>query len=317
MATKNRNQFFSVLFISSVIFSGCTSMGGQVKDDPSLTGQTGKLETAGTNYTGPQYTIGVITLANKTPSKVLGIGEAATDILRTMIKQAGLEPIMLTEDELKQQDKMIELQQSGVVKKGMKDAAEGMDSIDFRVSGSISSYSEVEEGNNLIITSSKEQVARVGVDYAFVDIASGRTLVAKSGMGEYRKKTTKVLGLGASSSADTGLRDGALRDAMSKAVESMIKELSSRPFQSRIMLIDGKTVLFKGGTRSKLNSGAKLGVYRQGEDLVDPDTGRVLGKREKKVGEITLTSHQNNNVSEGNVVNGSDFKKGDVLRAGE
>lgn len=298
----------------SVLFSGCMSTGGTVKQDISLTGQTEKLEKAGSNYTGPQYTIGIITLSNKTPSKVLGIGEAATDILRTTLKQAGLEPIMLTSDELKQHDKMIELQQSGIIKTGKKDAAEGMDSIDFRVSGAITSYSELSEGSDMLITKTKTQVARVGVDYALIDIATGRTLVAKSGLGEYRKKTRKILGLGDSSSADTSLREGALRDAMNKAVESMIIELSARPFQSRILLIDGDAIIFKAGTRSKLKPGALLAVYRPGKELIDPDTGRSLGKREKKIGEIKLSSHQNEKISEGTVVNGSGFLKGDVLK---
>ncbi len=298
----------------SVLFSGCMSTGGTVKKDISLTGQTEKLEKAGANYTGPQYTIGIITLSNKTPSKVLGIGEAATDILRTTLKQAGLEPIMLTSDELKQHDKMIELQQSGIIKTGKKDAAGGMDSIDFRVSGAITSYSELSEGSDMLITRTKTQVARVGVDYALIDIATGRTLVAKSGLGEYRKKTRKVLGLGDSSSADTSLREGALRDAMNKAVESMIIELSARPFQSKILLIDGDAVIFKAGTRSKLKSGALLAVYRPGKELIDPDTGRSLGKREKKIGEIKLSSHQNEKISEGTVLNGSGFRKGDVLK---
>ncbi|MFQ5598541.1 MAG: CsgG/HfaB family protein [Nitrospiria bacterium] len=314
MKPTSKGRYLGSFFILSLLFSGCTSMGGMVKKDVSLTDQTEKLETAGTNYTGPQYTIGIITLANKTPSKVLGIGEAATDILRTSLKQAGLEPIMLTQDELRQHDKMIELQQSGVVKTGKKDAAEGMDSIDFRVSGSITSYSELDEGSNLLLTSTKTQIARVGVDYALVDIASGKTLVAKSGMGEYRKKTRKVLGLGDKSSADTSLRQGALRDAMNKAVEAMINELSSRPFQTNILLVDGDIVIFKAGTRSKLDSGTRLAVYRPGKELIDPETGRSLGRRQSKVGEIKLSNHQNNRVSEGNIVDGSGFKRGDILK---
>ncbi len=307
-------SYFSTLIISSILFSGCSSMGGEVKKDVSLTDQTEKLEKAGINYTGPQYTIGIITLENKTPSKVLGIDEAATDILRTSLKQAGLEPIMLTKGELKQHDTMTELQQSGIVKKGKKDAAEGMDSIDFRVSGAITSYSELEEGTDILIGKSKTQIVRVGVDYALVDIASGKTLVAKSGQGEYQKTNRTLVGIGNKSSADNSLRDGALRDAMNKAVESMIIELQKRPFQSHILLVDGGSIVFKAGTRSKLDSGVRLTVYRPGADLIDPETGRSLGKREKRVGEIKLSSHTNDVLSEGSVAEGSGFMKGDILR---
>lgn len=317
MMKINKINGFGVLpavILSSMLLAGCSSMGGTVKKDVSLTDQTDKLEKAGANYIGPQYTIGIITLLNKTPSKVLGIDEAATDILRTSIKQAGLEPIMLTKDELKQHDSMIELQQSGIVKTGKKNASEGMDSIDFRVSGAITSYSELSEGNDLLIAKTKTQIARVGVDYALVDIASGKTLVAKSGLGEYRKENTKLLGLGKSSTADVSLREGALRDAMNKAVEAMILELNKLPYQSHILLVDGGAIVFKAGTRSKLEPGARFAVYRPGAELIDPDTGRSLGKREKRVGEIKLSSHTNNTVSEGSAAEGSGFMKGDILR---
>jgi len=287
----------------------------KVKDDVSTSGQTEELEEAGINYTGPQYNVAIMTFDNKTPSKAIGIGEAATDILRTIVKKAGLEPISLTEDEIREQERMIALQQTGAVKTGKKDASEGFESIDFRISGAVTSYSEVEEGSEFIIGQSKTQVARVQVDYALVDIATGKSLVAESGMGEYRKKTGKILGIGSKSTADTGLREGALRDALTKAMTNMVEKLNSIPFRSRILLVDGDTIIIRGGTRSKIQNGTVFGVFRPGQDLVDPDTGRVLGKREKQVGEIELISHQDENISEAKIKSGSGFKTGDVVRA--
>lgn len=73
----------------------------------------------------------------------------------------------------------------------------------------------------------------------------------------------------------------------------MILELQKRPFQSHILLVDAGAVIFKAGKRSKLDSGARRAVYRPGVDLIDPETGRSLGKREKRVGEIKLSSHTN------------------------
>ena len=81
------------------------------------------------------------------------------------------------------------------------------------------------------------------------------------------------------------------------------------------MMVDGKTIIFRGGTKSKLEAGTKLGVYRPGADLVDPDSGRVIGKREKQIGELMFTSHQNEKVSEGSVSSGMGFQTGDIVRA--
>src|SRR3989338_8178565 len=167
MKIFTKRTFVYILISSFALygFIGCeATTTGAVKKDVSVTQQTQKLEETGAKYAGPEYTIGIITFKNKTPSKVLGIGESATDILRTLIKSAGLEPISLTEDEMKEQDKMIELQQTGAVKTGKKSATEGFESIDYRVSGAITAYSEVEEGSDTLIAQSKTQVARVQVE---------------------------------------------------------------------------------------------------------------------------------------------------------
>lgn len=298
-----------------VALVGCQAqMTGQVKDDTSVTGQPQKLEAAGKNYTGPQYTIGLVSFANKTPSKVLGVGEAATDILRTMLKSSGLEPIDISTSAMQQQEELIKLQQTGAVKTGKKDAAEGFDSIDYRIQGAITGYSEAQEGTDLLVYQKKAQVARVQVDYSLIDVATGRSLVAESGMGEYRKETSGALGLGSRSSADAGLRDGALRDAFSKAMEKMIAKLSSQPFQTRIMSVEGSEVLIRAGEKSKLSEGTKLAVYRAGKDLIDPETGRSLGKKEKQIGEIVLVNHQNERVSEAKGSATAGFEVGDVVR---
>jgi hypothetical protein len=246
---------------------------------------------------------------------VLGIGEAATDILRTQLKSAGLEPIDISEDAMQQQEELIKHQQTGAVKKGKKDAAEGFESVDYRVQGAITAYSEAEEGKDLLITQSKTQIARVTVDYSLIDIATGKSLLAESGAGEYKKETGGVLGFGSRSTADVGLRDGALRDAFSKVLEKMINKLTALPYQSRIMLVEGPTVIIRAGEKSKLAAGTKLGVYRAGQDLIDPETGRSMGKREKLIGEITLLSHQNERISEAKITSGTGFVVGDIVRA--
>src|SRR3989337_2846515 len=110
-------------------------MTGGVNKDTPLSGEGKKHEEAGLNNSAPEYTLYIITFKNKT--RTPGLEQPATDTLATLVKSAGLEPIMLTEDEMREQEEMIKLQQTGAVKKGKKDAAEGFDAIDFRVSGSI------------------------------------------------------------------------------------------------------------------------------------------------------------------------------------
>lgn len=309
-------HFTTTLLATFVLLtSACsTSMSGKVKDDSTLSGQTQQLETAGAAYTGPQYTIGIVQFENKAPAKVTGIGEAAATILRTQLESAGLQTILLDEGALKEADKITALQKTGVIKVGKKDASVGFDALDYRLSGAITAYSEVEEGVDAIVFQKKSTVARVTVDYALIDIATGKPLVAESGAGEYRKTTTGALGLGSKSSFDANLRDGALRDALAKATEKVIKKLSAMPYQGKILAIDTDFLVLKAGTRSQLKIGSQLNVYHIGEALRDPDNGQVLGYKESKVGVIQISRHQNENLSEATVVLGTGFKAGDLVK---
>ncbi|NOU00745.1 MAG: hypothetical protein HOO95_04110 [Gallionella sp.] len=309
-------HFITTLWVTLVLLTtACsTSMSGKAKDDSTLSGQTQQLETAGAAYTGPQYTIGIVQFENKAPAKVTGIGEAAATILRTQLESAGLQTIMLDEGALKEADKITALQKTGVIKMGKKDASVGFDALDYRLSGAITAYSEVEEGVDAIVFQKKSTVARVTVDYALIDIATGKPLVAESGAGEYRKTTTGALGLGSKSSFDANLRDGALRDALAKATEKVIRKLSAMPYQGKILAIDSDFIVLKAGTRSQLKIGSQLNVYHIGDALRDPDNGQVLGYKENKVGVVQITRHQNENLSEATVVSGTGFKAGDLIK---
>ena len=83
----------------------------------------------------------------------------------------------------------------------------------------MTSYSEIAETFDVLLGQSKTIVAKIQVDYALVDIATGRALVADSGTGIYKKKTTKFLGIGSGSTSDPALRDGALRDALTRSLK--------------------------------------------------------------------------------------------------
>ncbi len=114
---------------------------------------------------------------------------------------------------------------------------------------------------------------------------------------------------------ELGLREGALRDAMTKAMTKMVETLNAIPFQSRILSVKGASVIIRAGTKSKLPAGTVLGVYRQGDDIMDPDTGRVIGKDENKIGELMIVSHMSDKLSKVDVRSGTGFKAGDLIKA--
>lgn len=289
-----------------LIIGACSSQtAGKSKDGNKWS----ELERSGKAYTGPQYTIGMVRFDSKPSVKVSGLGEVAMTILQTQFETAGLKTIFLDMNELKEAHKSKGILLPKAVKIGSEDANSGFDALDFRLSGAITSYSE-EEGADTVVPHKKIDIARVTVEYALYDIATGKPLLADSGAGEYRKTSTGDLGQG----ADPNLRDGALRDALAKATEKVIRKLSSMPFQGKLLAVDGPALILKAGRRSQLKEGTQLAVYHIGEALIDPDNGQVLGYRESRIGVIKIASHQNENLSLATIVSGSGFQAGDVAK---
>ena len=297
--------------------SGCAvTTTGVTKDDTTLSGETTRLAEAGAKYSGPEYLVGLITFENRTPSRVLGIGEAATTILRTLLEQAGLKAILLDGSEIRDQEWLRELQRADLLKPGRKQLAEGFDAPDYRLSGAITAYSEVEEGIDVVVRQRKTRLARVTVDYALVDVATGRALVSGSGAGEYRKETTGAFGLGAQSTYDPNMRDAALRDALAKALNNMLAKLSGQPFRGLVLLVEDNSIVIRAGTRSQLKEGTELNVYRPGAEIRDPQTGQLYGHRESRIGVIRIDRHENERLSEASVISGQGFRSGDSVRVG-
>lgn len=304
-----------VLTSALFIISACTSHTvGKAKDDSTWSAETRQLENEAAAYTGPQYTIGIVQFDNKAPAIVSGVGETAVSLLRTQLETAGLNAIPLDIRALKEADKSKALQRSEAVKIGKMDTNNGFDELDFRLSGAITAYSEIEEGMVATVSQNKSVVAHVAVDYALIEATTGMPLVAESGAGEYRKTTAGVLDPTARSSFDPNLRDGALRNALAKITVKVIRKLGSMPFQGKLLAVDGPSLVLKAGRRSRLKEGTQLAVYRVSKALVDPDNGQVLGYRESKIGVIQISNHLNENLSSATVVSGSSFQAGDVAK---
>jgi len=82
----------------------------------------------------------------------------------------------------------------------------------------------------------------------------------------------------------------------------------------KIAKIAGGVIYINLGSEHGISVGDTLGVYRQGEVIRDPDTGEVLGADEQQVGTIRVTAVKGAKYSECEVVKGSGFTVGDVVK---
>lgn len=293
---------------------GCQpKISGEVRDHSSRTGVSEELAPTG-GYTGPKLRVGVVNFQNKTPSKNIGIGEAAADILGTILQKTDKFII------IPQQDMASILDQQALGASGAIDPATaakmgkilGLNAI---VTGAITAYSEAEEGENYLVYKEKKQIARVTVDYRIVDTTTGVQLLADSGQGVYDKATGGALGLGSKSSYDPDLRDGALRDALTKAMVNMLKQLDTKEWSGRIAQVKGKMVYINAGQKTGLQVGNVLVVQELGEDIIDPQTGVSLGKAPGQVkGEVIITGFFGNDASTASIRSGGGFRKNDLVK---
>lgn len=305
------------IVLTSVLFiiSACTAqISGKAKENNTRSAETRQLESEAAAYNGPQYTIGIVQFDNKATAIVSGVGMAAATRLRTQLEATGLNTVPIDEKAPKDMDTSKAPQRSGTVNNGKTHIDNGLDTLDFRLSGAITAYSEVEEGVDTTATQKISVVARVTVDYVLIESSTGKQLMAESVSGEFRKPPTGALESVARASFDSNLRDGALRNALAKTTVKIIRKLGSMPLQGKLLAVDGSSLVLKAGLRSRLREGAQLAVYRVNKAIVDPDNGQILGYRESRIGIIQISNHLNENLSSATVVSGTGFQAGDVVK---
>ncbi len=314
---KERNTFaagFLLLAAAFFIFSGCSAKtSGAVKDDSSLTGISDELAPTG-EYTGPKLRVGVVNFKNKTPSKNIGVGEAAADILGTILQKT--ERFII----IPQQDMQSVLDQQALGASGAIDPASAAKmgkvlGLNAMVTGAITAYSEAEEGSDYLVYKNKKQIARVTVDYRIVDTTTGIQIAADSGQGVYEKKTGGALGLGSKASYDSDLRDGALRDALTKAMVNMLDQFERQEWTGRIAKVSGRTVYINAGQKTGLRVGEVLLVQELGEEIIDPQTNVSLGRAPGNMkGEVMVTGFFGKDGSVATTKSGTGFTANDLVR---
>ena len=308
--------FFIVVAFS---LAGCSpSMSGAVKNDTTLTDTSQQLKTTSDvgDYKGPKLRVGVVNFQNKTPSRVLGIGEAAAEILGTILQKTE-RFIVIPQQDLQSILSQQRLGASDIINPETAAKMGQIMGLNAIVTGSITAYSETEEGYDYLVSKGKKQIARVTVDYRIVDTTTGVQLLADSGAGIYEKSVGSVLGMGTKAAYDPDLRDGALRDALNKAMVNMMKQLGKRKWNGRVAQVDGSNLYINAGQKSGLNVGEKLDVFRPGKEIIDPVTKQNLGTTENKVGQAVVQQNDLGDQADLSIAvptSGTGFKPGDIVK---
>lgn len=309
---KKLSYINAVIFCSAIFLAGCTPETKSVHKDDNV--KVNLVETSKMDFKGPKLRVGVVNFQNNTPRKVRGIETAATNILTTMLSESGRFIVIPQQDMASILDQQ-KMGATGVISASTAAQMGKVLGLNAILTGSITSYAELVEGSNAFLTQSKTQVAKVGVDYRIVDTTTGVLLFAAHGNGEFRKKSGGVLGFGSKSSYDTSLKDGALRDALGKAMNKITEKLTGDLWSGRIAQIKGSFIYINAGRQTGLQIGDNLVVQELGEEILDPQTGVSLGRAPGVVrGKLKISDYFGKDGAVASVISGSNFKNNDLVK---
>lgn len=160
--------------------------------------------------------------------------------------------------------------------------------VDALIIGSLTEFGRKTMGATGFVSSSKRQVAFAKVDVRVVDVNTGLVFFATSGAGEASTETASTFGFGSQAAYDGTLNDAAIRQAVSEAVSRLSVEMSSRPWQTQILKIDGSRIFLGGGKSQGIKPGMQFAVYTQGEQIKSPQTGAIVTLPGQKIAQLRI-----------------------------
>tara|TARA_R110002072_G_scaffold86438_1_gene195030 strand:- start:929 stop:1909 length:981 start_codon:yes stop_codon:yes gene_type:complete len=207
------------------------------------------------------------------------IGKQASDILSTRLTETGLFLMFERIDSGKTdaEQALAGLQETGVA-------------ADYLIVGSVSEFGRSTESDTGVFSRKKIQKAYAKVNVRLLDVATGRIVFASEGAGEATSEAKKVMGVGSSAGFDQSLTDKSLSAAISQLISNLVEKMTKKPWKSFLLQEQDGLYIMAGGASQGLEPGMTLAVFKNGQDIVNPQTGATITLPGQKVGTITVAS---------------------------
>jgi curli biogenesis system outer membrane secretion channel CsgG len=181
--------------------------------------------------------------------------------------------------------------------------------VDALIIGSLTEFGRKTVGESGFLSASKRQVAFAKVDLRIVDTSTAQVLFATSGAGEVSTETVSAMGFGSRAGFDGTLNDAAIRQAVSEAVSRLSFQMSSRPWQTAILRLDGERMFISGGKSQGINPGMGFEIHTRGEVIRSPQTGANITLPGRQIASIRIDANfgdtELNEGSVGSIVSGT------------
>ncbi|MFQ6112930.1 MAG: CsgG/HfaB family protein [bacterium] len=251
------------------------------------------------------------------------VGEGISDMLTTALVKSGSYRV-IERQELDQILREQQLGASGIVTPQSAAEMGKVLGVELAVMGSVSEfgYKKSAVGGRIKAfgLGVQTQTAVVGLDCRMVNTTTGEIITSESVRKEKSAKGIKIdtekIDFKSKKAFDESLVGKAARDAVNEVVSLIDKNAKKIPWQAKIITVKNNLVFINAGSVSGVQAGDSFVVYRQGEELIDPDTGLSLGSIDTKIGEIQVMNAEvgEGKASQCSIVSGSGFQRGDFVR---
>ncbi len=252
------------------------------------------------------------------------IGDGMADQLTDALMRSG-QFVVLERQTLRDVTDEQDLAESGRAQKSNSARTGKLTSAQILIKGTVTEFESASKGGgggvHILGASfgSRTESAHVGLIIRLIDTTTGRVLDSQRVEG-----SAESTGISGSTSLPGVCFGGeqffktpmgkAVQETIDNAVDIIASRMKNIPFQARIVKASGNDVLISAGKEQGVTPDNVFTVYSVGEELVDPDTGELLGSEESSLGTIKVVEVKEK-YSKAKAVSGKGYEKGQVVRA--
>ena len=267
--------------------------------------------------------IAVMDFENRTPYRGWQVGRGASDMLATAL-------VKRTRFSVIERDKLASIMAEQDLNNdatrfdpGTATAIGKLLGAQYVVTGAVTEYGRSRSGGSGFGISLGKQGYSAAVDIRIVDVTTGEIVFAEDAEETESSLSVKALGFSAGESFDEKKATKAMRGAIDKVSKEIAKiklepgaasgQASAEGTRALVADVDGKILTLNQGSNAGFKVGQKVDIMRQHKLIKDPETGKVIKIKYKKIGTIKLTE-VDTGYAEGEVVSGSGFAVKDVAK---
>lgn len=266
--------------------------------------------------------VAIMDFENKSQHGGWRLGQGASDILTTELVKTGKFNVM-ERDRLAAIIKEQNLGASGRIDPSTAARIGKIIGVEYIITGAITEYGQSRASGGGRGVNIGKKGYHATVDIRMINAATGEIVFADSASHSKSAINVRVFGIGGGES----FNEKKATEVMREAIKNLTAQITSAPIKSGgskstagssgsetlVADVDGNTITLNKGKNAGFKTGQKVTISRKGKVIKDPQTGKVLKIKYKKIGAIELTEVEDS-YAEGKVISGSGFNVGDIVR---